>query len=95
MERHPHPPRSLERPLPARSSYGGVTDRARAACFACTGTTLRAATATQMSPRFRHLLLRDGHELGEIKSIVTLLQIISGIMAVGFAVTLLIHADAG
>jgi hypothetical protein len=54
-----------------------------------------AATATQMSPRFRRLLLRDGHELGEIKSVVTLLQVVSGIMAVGSAVTLFTHADAG
>ena len=54
-----------------------------------------AATATQMSPQFRRLLLREGHEFGEIKSIVTLIQIISGIMALGFAVTLFTHADAG
>lgn len=54
-----------------------------------------AATAAQMSPRFRRLLLRDGHELGEIKSIVTLVQIVSGIMVLGFAVTLFINLDAG
>jgi hypothetical protein len=54
-----------------------------------------ASTAAQMSPRFRRLLLRDGHELGEIKSIVTLLQIVSGIMVIAFSVTLFAHLDAG
>jgi hypothetical protein len=47
-----------------------------------------AATATKLSPRFRHLLLRDGHELGEIKSIVTLIQIFTGSLTLGFAVKL-------
>jgi hypothetical protein len=54
-----------------------------------------AATAAQTSPRFRRLLLRDGHELGEIKSIVTLLQIVSGIMVIGFSVTLFTHVNVG
>jgi hypothetical protein len=47
-----------------------------------------AATAAQMSPRCQRLLLRDGHELSEIKSIVTLLQIVSGIGTLVFAAIL-------
>ncbi len=54
-----------------------------------------AATAAKLAPRFRRLLLRDGHELGEIKSIVTLIQIVSGCMALGFAVMLFTRPYAG
>jgi hypothetical protein len=53
------------------------------------------ATATQLSPRFQRLLLRDGHELGEIRSVVTLIQVVSGIMVVGFAIGLFAQGSTG
>jgi hypothetical protein len=49
------------------------------------------ATAAQISPRFQRSLLRDGHELGEIKSIVTLIQLVSGLMVVAFTITLFVQ----
>ena len=56
---------------------------------------LAAATAAQKSPQFQRLVLREGHEVGEIKSFLVLIQIVTGIMAVAFGFILLAHGDAG
>jgi hypothetical protein len=48
-----------------------------------------AATATRLSVPFQRLVLREGHEVGEVESFLVLLQIITGAMAVGFGIALL------
>jgi hypothetical protein len=48
-----------------------------------------AATATRTSPAFQRAVLREGHEVAEIKSFLALLQIVSGILSVGFGISLL------
>ena len=50
---------------------------------------LCAATATRTSAVFQRLVLREGHEVTEIKSVLTLLQIVTAIMSVGFGIMLL------
>lgn len=47
-----------------------------------------AATAARMSPQFGRLLLREGHDLGEIKSMVALIQLITGFLACMFSIML-------
>jgi hypothetical protein len=48
-----------------------------------------AATATRTSTAFQRVVLREGHEIAEIKSFLVLLQIVTGIMSVGFGISLL------
>jgi hypothetical protein len=48
-----------------------------------------AATATRTSAAFQRAVLRKGHEVAEIKSFLVLLQIVTGIMSVGFGISLL------
>jgi len=56
---------------------------------------LGAATAAQRSPPFQRLVLRDGHEIGEIKSFLVLLQIVAGILTLAFGFMLLVQGAAG
>jgi hypothetical protein len=52
------------------------------------------ATAVQASTRLQHLVLREGHYVGEITALLRLLQVVCGILSVVFAVTLLAHVFA-
>jgi hypothetical protein len=47
-----------------------------------------AATATRASPAFQRVVLRKSHDVAEIKSFLVLLQIVTGILGVGFGITL-------
>ena len=51
--------------------------------------TFCAATATRAFPAFQRLVMREGHEVAEIKSFLVLLQIVTGIISVGFGILLL------
>lgn len=48
-----------------------------------------AATATRISAAFQRLVMREGHQVAEIKSFLILLQIVAGIIAVGFGIIFL------
>ena len=49
-----------------------------------------AAAATRTSAPFQRLVLREGHEVGEVKSFLVLLQIVTGAMALGFGIALFV-----
>lgn len=48
---------------------------------------LGSATATQVSPQFQRLVLRPGHQVGEVKAYLVLIQIVASILVAGFAIT--------
>ena len=50
-----------------------------------------AATAARTSPGFQHLVMREGHKASEIKPLLILLQIVSGIIAVVFGIVILVN----
>lgn len=49
------------------------------------------STSVQASPRIQRLVLRDGHQVGEIKAFLVLLQIVSGIMSLVFGIFAAAH----
>ena len=53
------------------------------------------ALATSLSPRMQRIVLREGHEVGEIKAFLSLLQVISGVLSLVFGITWLTAAYGG
>jgi hypothetical protein len=53
------------------------------------------STATRFSESLQHAILRDGHHYGEIKSFLSLAQLVSGVLACGFGISILLGANAG
>jgi len=54
-----------------------------------------AATAVRVSPRFQRVVLREGHQVGEIHAFLVLLQIVLGLLCAIFATMLLLgRADS-
>lgn len=49
------------------------------------------ATALQKSARLQQFVMRSGHQVGEIKSFLLLLQVITGLLSVGFGVGLVMR----
>lgn len=53
------------------------------------------ATAVRASSRVQGLVLSKGHQVGEIKSFLGLLQLVAGLLSLGFGATWLAHVYAG
>lgn len=53
------------------------------------------ATAVRVSPPIRQVVLRPGHQIGEIKAFLTLVQIVTGFLSSVFVGMSLAHAYAG
>ena len=52
------------------------------------------STTTKMSSKIQKFVMRDGHSVGEIKPFLSLIQLISGIIFVGFAIGLISRTAA-
>lgn len=53
------------------------------------------ATALRKSVRLQQIVMRSGHQFGEIKSFLQLLQVVSGLLSLGFGAGLLLRGYAG
>lgn len=52
-------------------------------------------TAVQKSARLQQMVMQNGHQIGEIKSFLLLLQLVSGVLSLGFGASLLLGAHVG
>jgi len=52
-------------------------------------------TAIRASPRIQLMVLREGHQIGEIKAFLRLLQLVAGVLSVAFGGMWLANANAG
>ena len=55
------------------------------------GSAFALATGVKVSPRLQRLALAPGHVLGEVRAMLTLLQLVTGPMALGFAAVWLLN----
>lgn len=52
-------------------------------------------TVLRKSARLQQVVMRSGHQVGEIKAFLLLLQLVSGFLSLGFGGSLLLHGYAG
>lgn len=53
------------------------------------------ATALQKSAQLQQMVMQKGHQVGQIKSFLLLLQLVSGVLSLAFGASLLLGAHAG